>query len=83
MVTLTTKDNPYNPFTQYDEWNAFDVRKGYNTNSYLARIARTSPDLPPADYEQAIEDAVNEALKYDFENIYISVSDEIPIGGSK
>lgn len=73
MVTLTTKDNPYNPFTQYEEWNAFDVRKGYNTNSYLARVVIASPHLPPADYEQAIEDAVNDAIKYDPLGIYTKV----------
>lgn len=73
MVTITTKDNPYDPFDQYDEWFAFDQRKGYNTNSYLARIAKTSPDLPPADYEQSIEDAVDEILKYDFLNMYRKV----------
>lgn len=73
MVTVTTKDNPYDPFTQYDEWYAFDMRKGYNTSSYLARVARTSPDLPPADYEQAIEDAVDDILKYDILNIYRKV----------
>lgn len=81
MVTLTTKDNPYNPFTQFDEWNAFDVRKGYFTSSYLARVARTSPYLPPADYEQAIEDAVDEALKYDVLGIYRKYEYNHPGGG--
>lgn len=83
MVTLTTVDNPYDPFTQYDEWNAFDLRKGYNTNSYLARIARTSPNLPPADYEQAIEDAVDEAIKFDVLGIYRKAKYIDPSGGPK
>lgn len=83
MVTLTTVDNPYDPFTQYDEWNAFDLRKGYNTNSYLARIARTSPNLPPADYEQAIEDAVDEAIKFDVLGIYRKAKYIDPSGGLK
>lgn len=73
MVTVTTKDNPYNPFTHFEEWYAFDTRMGYNTSSYLARVARTSPDLPPADYEQAIEDAVNDILKYDVLDMYRKV----------
>ncbi len=42
---LTTSDNPYNPFTQWDEWNVFDMEKGYNTCSYLARIAAVSDEL--------------------------------------
>lgn len=39
---LSTKDNPFNPFTEFDKWFAFDEAKGYHTCSYLARIAKTS-----------------------------------------
>ena len=34
---LTTIDNPYDPFTEYDRWLEFDEEKGYFTNSYLQR----------------------------------------------
>ncbi len=30
-VRLTTVDNPYDPFTQWDEWYAYDEGKGYAT----------------------------------------------------
>lgn len=36
---LTTTDNPYNPYINYDMWNRWDVEHGYNTASYLSRIA--------------------------------------------
>lgn len=39
---LTTRDNPFNPHTQWDEWYAFDVRKGYHTCALLARVANAS-----------------------------------------
>jgi hypothetical protein len=42
---LTTIDNPFNPFTQFDEWNAFDTQQGYYTCAYLARIAKVSDEL--------------------------------------
>ena len=35
---LTTKDNPYDPKTQYDEWYAYDSMLGYNTPQRIARM---------------------------------------------
>ena len=34
---LTTKDNPYSFFNEYEEWNAFDEDKGYYTKALVAR----------------------------------------------
>ena len=39
---LTTVDNPFDPFTRFEEWYAYDVRMGYNTASFLERIAKNS-----------------------------------------
>ena len=62
-VMVTTKDNPYDPFTQFDQWYAYDTLQGYNTCAYLARIAKTSPDLSPLDQAIAIEEAVDEIVE--------------------
>lgn len=61
-VMLTTIDNPYNPFTQFDRWYVFDCQMGYDTCAILARISRNSDELSEADQEIAIEEAVNEML---------------------
>ena len=43
---VTTTDNKFNPFTQYDRWAAYDEKEcGYNTLSYLARVASISKDF--------------------------------------
>ena len=39
QVAITTFDNPFDPFKDFESWFMFDVEKGYNTCSYLARIA--------------------------------------------
>jgi len=71
---LTTFDNPYDPFEQFDSWYMFDQDKGYNTCSYLARIARTSDQLSEEENELEIERAIDEIIKYDFRNIYKKVT---------
>lgn len=67
---LTTFDNPFNPFTHFDQWFLFDTEKGYNTCDYLGRIAKTSDEFTDEEYETAIEEAMDEIIKFDFRNIY-------------
>lgn len=73
---LTTVDNPYNPFTQFDEWKAFDECKGYFTCEYLARIVDTSYDLSDEENDEQIESAINEAIYFNLLGIYQKVTPE-------
>jgi hypothetical protein len=75
-VALTTKDNPFDPFTQWEGWYAWDYRAGYHTPSYLARIVRSSHELSEADDAAAVEDAMDEIIKYNPLQIYIKVYKE-------
>lgn len=62
-VRLSTTDNPYNPFTQYDMWRAWDESIcGYYTSQYLARIVVDSPELSGPDEERATEEAIDEII---------------------
>lgn len=70
---LTTFDNPYNPFEQFDSWFLFDVEKGYNSCAYLGRIARTSDQFSEEENDREVERAIDEIIKYDFRNIYKKV----------
>ena len=76
---LTTVDNPYDPFEQFDSWFLFDVEKGYNSCSYLGRIARTSEQLSDEENYHEVERAIDEIIKYDFRNIYKKVTKEVTL----
>ena len=67
---LTTKDNPYNPFVDFTSWFLFDVEKGYNTCSHLARIVQLSDEMSQKEKDDEIERAIDEIIEYDFLNIY-------------
>ena len=73
---LTTKDNPYNPFDDFKAWFLFDVEKGYNSCSKLARFTRTSDQFTDAENEEEIERAIDEIIKYDFLDVYKKVIQE-------
>lgn len=73
QYALTTFDNPFDPFEQFTSWFLFDVEKGYNSCSYLARIARTSDQFSDEENSLEIEKAIDEIIKQDFMNIYKKV----------
>ena len=70
---LTTIDNPYDPYDEFDQWFAFDTEKGYNSCGLLERIARTSDDLPPEDNRVEINEAVDQIVLRDPLGIYKKV----------
>lgn len=77
---LTTIDNPFDPFTQFDSWFQFDIEKGYNSCSVLARVVKLSDDLSEKEVDEEIERAIDEIIKYDFMNIYKKVKrNSIPV----
>ena len=73
ICALTTVDNPYDPFTQFNEWYNFDIDKGYNSCAYLDRIAHTSEQLSDEENAKETERAIDEIIKYDFLNVYKKV----------
>ena len=70
---LTTFDNPFDPFEQFDQWFAFDVEKQYYSCSRLARIAKLQEDFTQKETNEAIERAIDEIIEHDFLNIYKKV----------
>ena len=72
-VMLTTIDNPFNPFTHWDEWRRYDEDKKYFTCAYLDRIAKTSYELSDVDYQLAIAHAIDEIIQLNINGLYTKV----------
>lgn len=75
---LTTVDNPFDPFTQFDEWYSWDEAHGYHTSAFLARIVKTSDDLSEADESLAIEEAIDEVVEENVLGLYRKVAGPEP-----
>ena len=80
VYMLTTVDNPFDPFTQYDEWNVYDQMLGHHTNSLLARIADVSDELSSADYDHAVELAMDEIVRENVSGVHRKVQRSIDDG---
>lgn len=75
-VALTTVDNPFDPFEQFNDWFEFDIEKGYYTCSRLARLTNLSDDMSEAESNKEIERAIDELIKYDVFDVYKKVIKE-------
>ena len=82
VCMLTTVDNPFDPFEQFTSWFMFDVEKGYNSCSYLDRIAKFSDDMSQAEIHAETERAIDEIIIMNPLGIYKKVrkNDKKPVG---
>lgn len=74
---VTTMDNPYDYFTEFDEWYAYDISHGYdiigkpyNTLNYVARIADVNDSMTDEEYSMAVNDAVDEICRLNLTGNY-------------
>lgn len=72
-VMLTTIDNPYNPFTEFDSWYKFDEQQGYHSCAYLDRIVKSYSDEGWSAYDHAIEEAIDEIVEFNLNGKYKKV----------
>lgn len=71
---LTTIDNPFNPFTQFEEWFTFDMEKGYDCCGRVARLlVDLSFDVSTEEELNANEKAIDTIIRNDFLNIFKKV----------
>ena len=76
---LTSIDNPFDPFSQYDEWKDFDSRLGYYSEELVARVLVTSDEFPDSRQQLDYEEAIDTVLEYDVLNMFKKVSKQVEI----
>lgn len=72
-VMLSTSDNPFDPFSEYDAWHTWDIASGYHTAEFLARVVQFSDDLSDIDQEKVLEDAIDECVRENVLGVFIKV----------
>lgn len=72
-VMLTTVDNPWNPFTHFDEWFRYDCDNDYGTCEFVARFLRTSDQLSPKENFDECNRTFDDIIKHDPRKIYKKV----------
>ena len=70
-MMLSTPDNPYNPFENFDDWYACDEDRGHHTCSYVARLTFTSDALSDEMDQVAINNAIERIYAANPKGMYI------------
>ena len=73
-VMLTTIDNPFNPFDDFDNWLMFDREKDHKCCELLARNANISDEMSQFEIDEEVERAIDEIIKHDPLDIYQKVT---------
>lgn len=71
--TLTTRDNPYNPKTDWYKWRQWDHEHGYFTEEYIGRLVVMEDDIDIDDeykMNMITNKVINEILEQDTLGIY-------------
>lgn len=81
---LTTKDNPYSPFDQFELWQLYDIEMGYQTCERLGKILKPllEDDMSDREKENAMDQAIDEIVEHDPLGIYCRANENstYPIG---
>lgn len=71
---LTTHDNPFDPYEQFDSWYLFDMEKGYDCCGKLNRLSNFEDDMTQIEIHKEIENAIDKLIAIDFTNTYKKVT---------
>lgn len=76
----TTIDNPFDPFTEFDDWRLYDEAHGYNTLLLWAQEACTSIALSDETNEEEMERACQALVDRNILGIHIKAIEGKPNG---
>ena len=79
---LTTVDNPYDPFTQFEDWYEWDRQAGYHTPSYLDRVMLHGEGFSEEEEEEFFNEAIDDIISNDVFELYKKVSKEVETSDS-
>ena len=71
---ITTLDNPFNPFTQFEDWYNWDELHGHHTCGLIDRVAETSESFTQ-DLNDSIKEAAIDSLMDLFPGQYRKISE--------
>ena len=78
---LTTIDNPYDPFRNFDAWYAYDEEQARKENRpsccrYLARMSDYSDDISDKELEDLNEIVIDDICELNLSGKFVKITEE-------
>lgn len=73
VYMLTTVDNPYNPFDDFNKWYLWDEQNGYHSCERMARLVKDYPSMTEEERQIANEKAIDKVIFNDFTGLFRKV----------
>lgn len=70
---LSTRDNPHNPWTHFEEWLVFDTLAGYHSLSLIGRLVYMVNELTQEDEDRITEEIISEIVEENVSGMHIRV----------
>lgn len=80
---LTTVDNPFNPYKDFDSWYGYDTLLGYNSLQLLARVVKSSNDLSEPEQQRLIQLGIDEIVRYNVSGRHTKVAEPAKTEGNE
>ena len=73
LVRITTIDNPYDPFEEFNNWFLSDIEKGYYTCEKLGRLSNYNELMTEKEEKEETERTIDRLIEIDPLGIYKKV----------
>ena len=77
-MMITTVDNPFDPFTEFQDWYNYDCLKQYCTYNYLDRIVNITKEMSKKEVDEAYDLGMKQIVSYNPE-LYKLVFKEVQV----
>lgn len=77
-MMITTVDNPFDPFTEFQDWYNYDCLKQYFTYNYLDRIVNITKEMSKKEVDEAYDLGMKQIVSYNPE-LYKLVFKEVQV----
>lgn len=71
---ITTVDNPFDPFDQFNDWLMFDKEKGYHSCERVVRLAKFTDDMSEPEINEEFERAIDRLISLDCLDIFKKIT---------